>query len=81
MKAITVKYLAPTYARGSRMKADDGDGNTLTIGYPHEFSGEKAYAQAAIALCRKMNWTGELIAGATKAGYVFCFTTSDRYTI
>lgn len=78
MKAISTKYIPATDYKGSRIKADDGDGNTVTISYPHEFDTEKAHAQAALALCRKMGWTDRLhgnglIAGGTKSGYVFVF--------
>jgi hypothetical protein len=80
MKAITTKYHGPTNTRGSRITADDGDGNRITVSYDHSASmGADVHSQADIALCRKMNWKGELIAGATKDGYAFVFATSDRY--
>jgi hypothetical protein len=50
------------------------DGNTTTIPYPYELSGEYVFRAAAVALCDKMNWSGELIGGAVKDGYVFVFT-------
>ena len=74
MKAIITKYLGPTDTKGSRIKADDGDGNTITISYPHELSGEDVHRKAAEALCDKMGWTGELIGGAIKNGYAFVFS-------
>jgi hypothetical protein len=80
MKAIETKFHGPRNVRGSRIIADDGDGNRATISFPHELNGEAAHAQAAIALCQKMKWTGELIAGATKKGYVFVFANGgSRY--
>lgn len=83
MKAITTRYLGPTDTKGSRIKADDGAGNTYTMPYPYEFGpGIDAFAPAAIALCLKMGWKyGELIGGGTKDGYVFVFSESDRYAI
>ena len=81
MKAISTKYLGPTNYRGSRIKADDGDGNTITIGYPHEISVIEAHAQAAFALCLKMGWKGELVGGWTGKGGVFCFEHSDHFVI
>lgn len=74
MKAITVKFLGPTDTKGSRLKAIDSDHNTVTIPYPHAEHSEGRYAQAAIALCKKMGWDGTLIEGWAedgKAVYVF----------
>jgi len=73
LKAITTKYLGPTDFRGSRIKASDEDGNSITIPYPHELSGEAVYRKAAEALQQKMGWRGTLICGSLKNGYVFVF--------
>lgn len=73
MKAISTKYIGPTNSRGSRIKAFDSDNNQVTISYPYELSGEDVYRKAAEALRDKMGWTGELIGGGTKDGYVFVF--------
>lgn len=75
MKAIQTRYFGPGNVRGSRIKAFDLDGNQVTIGYPHECSGttEDKHRLAAVALCQKMGWKGELVAGALKDGYVFVF--------
>ena len=75
MKAITTKYHGPTNTKGSRIIADDGDGNRVTIPYPYELSGEACHRKAADELCKKMGWTGTLAAGWTKTGYVFVFTS------
>lgn len=73
MKAITVKYLGPTNFRGSRYKASDGDGNSITVGALSELSCEQNQDRAAIALCEKMNWRGDLVKGWTKDAWVYCF--------
>jgi hypothetical protein len=73
MKAIVTKYHGPTNFKGSRISASDSDGNRVSISYPHELSGEAVHRKAAEALCQKMGWTGELIAGGLKSGYVFVF--------
>lgn len=73
MKAIMTKYIGPTNCRGSRIKAWDEDGNKITIGYPHELSGEAVHAKAALALCEKMGWGKDIIGGGIKGGYVFVF--------
>jgi len=75
MKAIVTKYHGPTNFKGSRISASDEDGNRITISYPYELSGyEAVHRKAAEALCDKMGWTGELVGGSLKRGYVFVFT-------
>lgn len=73
MKAIGTKYLPATDYKGSRIKATDFDGNTLTISYPGELFGEDVHRKAAEGLRDKMGWAGDLVAGATDKGYVFVF--------
>jgi len=71
MKAIRTKYLGPTNTRGARILATDDDGNRTTIPYPYQLSGELVHRQAALALCRKLGWAGELTAGGLGNGYVY----------
>ena len=73
MKAIRTKYLGATNHRGSRIKADDYEGHSVTISYPHELSGEAVHRKAADALTAKMDWPTDLVGGGTDIGYVFCF--------
>lgn len=73
MKAISTRYKGATDTKGSRIIATDCDGNRVTISYPHELSGEAVHRAAADALCSKMGWTGQLVGGSTKQGYVFVF--------
>lgn len=81
MKAITTKYIGPTNSRGSRFKAVVEDGRSITVPYDHSLNSQDNHAQAALALARKLEWSGELIAGGTKDGYVFVFANSDKYEI
>ena len=78
MKAIQTKYIAPTLHHGARIKASDGDGNSLTIPYPYELSGEECHRKAAEALRDKLLWAGQLIGGSIKTGWVFVFTPTER---
>lgn len=74
MKAIKTVYRGPTDTRGSRIIASDEDGNRVTIPYPYELGpGMDCHAKAAVALCRKMKWTGTLHGGSLKDCYVFVF--------
>ena len=46
------RYLGPTNHRGSRIKASDGDGNTVTVPYDH--AARNPHAVAAVALYRTL---------------------------
>lgn len=83
MKAIQTKYLPCTNTKGSRIKAFTGEkGQTVTIGYPHELSGEAVHAKAAVMLRDKMGWKGELIGGGLPNGdHVFCFAQGERHGV
>jgi hypothetical protein len=63
MKAIRTKYYGSTNTKGSRLIASDGDGNSITIPYPHECNIENAHRFAAEALCKKMGWSTALVSG------------------
>lgn len=66
MKAITTKFHGHTESKPVRYSATDSDGNKVII------SGTSpSHDTAAIALCRKMNWTGTLVRGGTKEGNVY----------
>lgn len=82
MKAIVTKYHGPTETRGARIVATDQDGNRKMIPQPLDTqTDEEAHMQAAVALCRKMRWEGELVAGAIKDGYVFVWGDGGRYFV
>lgn len=72
-KAIMTRYIGPTDLKGSRVKAFDSDGQSVTIGYDSSLSSSQAHAKAAEALCRKMGWKGTLVSGGVKGGEVFVF--------
>jgi len=69
MKAITTRYLPATNTKGSRFKADDGDGNSVIVSGNTAQSPDEEHANAARSLCEKMHWTGTLQGGdQLKAG-------------
>lgn len=73
MKAIRTKYLGPTDKRGSRIKAYDEDKNNIVLPYDHALNSYDNHVKAAEGLKTQMKWTGRLIAGSWKNGYVFVF--------
>lgn len=77
MQAIQTRYLCPTNTRGSRIKASCAAGS-ITIGYPHELSGQAVHRKAAEALVAKLGWVdphyGGLLGGGLPNGdYCFVF--------
>lgn len=71
MKAIQTKYLPATNTKGSRIRAFDSDGNSVTVSHYHDASRDDAHRRAARALCEKMDWRGRLIGGHIKDGMAF----------
>lgn len=81
MKAIWTKYLPCTDYKPSRIKAYAEGVKPLTIGYDH--AAHDPHVVAALALCRRQGWTGELIEGGRpdQKGSVFVFASGERFTI
>lgn len=81
MKAIETKYIPASNLRGSRIKACAEGVRSVTIPYPHD--AKNPHAVAAIALAKRMNWTGTLVSGgkADQSGYIFCFIDSEHFEI
>ena len=87
-KAIKTMRLAGSLHRAERIIAKDGDGNRLTYsvnlleevliasGTPHgAIRVEDLHKAAALALCQKMKWKGNLVSGwLAPAQYVHVFT-------
>ena len=77
MQAIQTRYLGATNTRGSRIKAWAAAGS-VTIGYPHDLSGQACHRKAAETLTAKLGWNtaqhGELLGGQLESGdYAFIF--------
>jgi len=77
MQAIQTRYLSPTNHKGGRIKAWAKAGS-VTIGYPHQFSGQACHRAAAEELAKKLGWVGEyygeLLGGQLQNhDYVFIF--------
>lgn len=58
MQAIQTRYLSPTNTKGGRIKATAAAGS-ITIGYPHQLSGQACHRAAAEALIKKLGWDKE----------------------
>lgn len=66
MKAIRTRYIAATNVKPSRIRATDGDSNTVTITYNTDLDTDDAHKLAATTLCEKMKWSTDLIGGGFK---------------
>lgn len=62
-KAISVKWLAATNTKGTRIKAYDCDGNNIVIPRDHSLDDRQQDAFAACLLSEKMNWAGIWVSG------------------
>ena len=60
MKAITTRRLNPTDTKGTRVVADDGDGNRIILFWDTAGNDYHNHVRAIKHLCRKMNWAGTL---------------------
>ena len=56
MNSITVKWLAPTDRKGSRIVARTVSGCRLTIPWDYSISGDENSDKAAMMLARKLEW-------------------------
>ena len=81
MQVIQTKFLPATNTRGSRIKATCAAGS-ITIGYPHELSGQAVHRAAAEALASKLGWTspyyGQLLGGCLPDGS-YCFVIGNDW--
>lgn len=60
-KLIFTKYIDPTNHKGSRVKAYDGIGNSITLPWKSELNGDKNCELAALALIEKIKVKNSLI--------------------
>jgi hypothetical protein len=63
MKAIKTKYLGPTNTKGARIKASDGNGNSIIISWDYELDTDFNHVAAAVSLCEKMGWPAGVTTG------------------
>jgi hypothetical protein len=83
MQAITTKYIGPSNTRGSRIKAETAQGETLTIDCAGSISEEENHISAARSLAERLNWHGSFVGDRIKgARMVFVWDNDDyRFTI
>jgi len=77
MQAIVTKYVGPTNVKGARIIAKAAAGK-VCISYPYESTLAKSHQIAAIALAKKLGWSGGWIAGGMPSGDGYVFVCADR---
>jgi hypothetical protein len=84
MLGITTKYISPSNTKGGRIKATvwnwaKNKRESVTISYPHQFSGELCHFEAVKALVKKLDLqvsTDNMRFGGLEDGYCFTFESS-----
>lgn len=81
-QSIETKYHGATITRGARISARAACGDRLSIPLSYDArSTEDAHAEAALALAHRLQWEGDMLAGATARGFVFVFADAPRYAL
>lgn len=73
--AIVTKYHGQTETRGARISADAGEGRRVVVSYHHEANNPHDFA--ALALCEKMGWQGDLTRSGAPSGSGNVYTFRD----
>ena len=91
MQTIITKYLGPTNARGSRIKARQSASYgfkpvSVTVSWDYSLSTQENHKAAAMAVADKLGWAGEWIGGDNgHDGLVFvnadCFSSPSFKTV
>lgn len=70
-QAIQTKFIAPTNARGARIKAA-ADAGSVIVSWDYSLGVTDNHHKAAMALADKLDWAGNWVGGSLPgAGYVF----------
>jgi hypothetical protein len=81
MRIIKTHYLGPTDTRGSRIKADDGEGNSILQPWGHQYDSGANHHAAAQALIAKMRWPVEIQAYGTYKNDFYFVLKPKRATV
>ena len=81
MQTITTKFIGATNTKGERVKAISSSGISVTIPWSYDGDTLGCHFEAVEALCKKIGWTGDFIAGSVDRGYVWVFANSSRRSV
>ena len=79
MKAIVTKYVGPTNTKPSRIVAKAEGVKSVTVSYDHSLNVADNHKAAALALCNRMGWTGDMASGGMPEAdsYCHCFIPAE----
>lgn len=82
-QSINTKYFGATDRRGARIKATSSSGWSRTVGYDDNLSTDGNHNAAAVALCKRLDWTGRLAVGGGRKGdgNVYVFIDASAITV
>lgn len=80
MKAISIKYIGPSNVRGSRYKAYT-DSHSVVVSSDSAMNAEGNAIEAAKRLAAKLGWSGRMILGGTKDGWVAVFANGESFDV
>ena len=79
-QAIQTKYLGPTDFKGARVKAFTPY-HSVTLSWDSALNERENHKIGAMALARKLEWTGVWSGGGTEDGFCFVQASSDDFVI
>lgn len=65
MRLIKTKYFGPTNTKGSRIKAMDDNGNSITVAYKHDLNIDDNHIYAVFMLLYKLRIDAVIVNSAT----------------
>lgn len=75
MQSIETKFIGQTNTKPSRIKAFTRSDKpvSITVSKSFDLDDDQNHDRAAMLLCKKLNWSGPLMKGATQTGNVYVF--------
>ena len=77
-QSIVTRYFGPTNHKGSRVAAISASGHRLTLHWDDALNSDENHTAAAVALARKLGWSGDWHGGAMGTGDGYCFVNADE---
>ena len=77
MQTITTTYLGPTNSRGTRIGVATSSGRVI-VSWDHEQDVTENHRRAALALARKLGWSGRWVGGELADGRGMTFVNTGK---
>lgn len=80
-KAITTRYVAATKTKKSRVRAEDLDGNSITLEWNRGWTAQDNHLAACRALCTRMFWEGDMVCAYGRGCVVWVWDGGEKFTM